>query len=74
MEGLLLAVDEPPQPVDLSLDAEVSQGIEGTLNAWVKGVLKGLEGGKDEARGCWCVKGESMEGLRVDGAIIAHRP
>src|SRR5487761_880867 len=68
VEGLLLAVNEPPQPVNLSLNAEVPQGIEGVLNAWVKGVCEGLEGGKDEAGGCWCVEGESIEGLRV----VAH--
>src|SRR5487761_1410401 len=34
--------------------------------------MRNMEGGKDEARGCWCLEGESMEGLRVDRAIIAH--
>ena len=41
MEGLLLAVDDPPEPVDLSLNAEVPKGIESSLNAGVKGVLEG---------------------------------
>ena len=63
MEGLLLMVDDPPESINLSLNAKVPKGIEGSLNAWVKGVLEGSEGGKDEARGCWCMEGESMEGL-----------
>ena len=74
MEGFLLAVNDPPQPVDLGLDAEVPKSIEGTLDARVKGVCEGLEGGKDEAGRCWRLKGESMEGLRVDRVVIAHGP
>ena len=74
VEGFLLAVNKPPQPVNLGLDAEVPKSIEGALNAWVKRVQEGLEGGKDEAGGRWCMEGESVEGLRVDRAIIAHGP
>ena len=43
MEGLLLTVNNSPQPVDLSLDAKVPKGIEGSLNVGVKGVLEGPE-------------------------------
>src|SRR5487761_1804146 len=74
VEDFLLTVNQPPQPIDLSLDAEVPQGIEGALNAWVKWVREGLEGGKDEAGGCRCLKGESMEGFGVDRVVIAHSP
>ena len=72
MESFLPAVDDPSESVDLSLDAEVPKGIEGPLNVWVKGVLEGFEGGEDEVGGCWCMEGESMEGLQVDRLIVAH--
>src|SRR5487761_1258836 len=74
VEDFLLTVNQPPQPVDLSLDAKVPQGIEGALNAWVKWVYEGLEGGKDKAGGRWCMERVSREGVRVDRAIIAHGP
>src|SRR5487761_1003726 len=54
--------------------SELGRNIEGALNAWVKWVREGLEGGKDEAGGCRCLKGESMEGFGVDRAVIAHSP
>ena len=70
MEGLLLAVNNPPQPIDLGLNAKVPKSIESSLNAGVKGVLEGSEGGKDEVGGCWCMERESVEGLRVDRLVV----
>src|SRR5487761_361225 len=57
MKGLLLTVDNPPESVNLSLDAEVPKSIKSSFNAGVKGVLEGFKAGKDEARRCCCMKG-----------------
>ena len=74
MKGLLLMVDNPPKSINLSLDAEVPKSIKSSFDVGVKGVREGLEGGKDEAGGRWCLEGESMEGLQVNRAIVAHGP
>src|SRR5579863_1735163 len=60
------------QPVHLSLHAKVSQPIQGSLCAWVKGILQKVKRGEVEVGWGWCGKGECIEGPGVDRLAIAH--